>query len=57
MSDPRAAMSLQQCAELDAWIAEQHEHFVLSDLDPVIEVIRKSERRRATAAARKGKAA
>jgi len=57
MSDPRPAMSPQQRAELDAWIAEQHKHFVPSDIDPVIDVIRKSDRLKAMAAAQKGAAA
>ncbi|MET9286479.1 hypothetical protein [Nocardia beijingensis] len=52
MSDARPAMSPQARAELDAWIAEQHKHFVPSDLDPVIDVIRKSDRLKAMAAAR-----
>lgn len=57
MSDPRRTMSPDQRAELDAWIAEQHKHFLPSDLDPVIAVIQKAERRKAMAAAQKGAAA
>lgn len=56
MSDPRLAMSPQARAELDAWIAEQHKHFVPSDLDPVIAVIQKSERLKAMAAERRAAA-
>lgn len=53
MSDPRPAMSPQQRAELDAWIAEQHKRFQPSDLDPVIDVITKADRLKAMAAARR----
>lgn len=52
MTNPRLTMSPQERAELDAWIAEQHKHFQPSDLDSVVDVIRKSDRLKAMAAAR-----